>query len=106
MSKHTQWIGADENGNFNPDHEWSVSNEDCAMSSSLPIWEGDEVIAFVVYRSDDWYKNEPKIVTDRARLIAAAPDLLEALTIFVQHFGDPFQCARAALSAATGDQHE
>lgn len=32
--------------------------------------------------------------------------LVEALTIFVQHFGDPFQCARAALTAATGEQHE
>ena len=29
--------------------------------------------------------------------------LVEALTIFVQHFGDPFQCARAALTAATGE---
>ena len=29
--------------------------------------------------------------------------LVEALTIFVQHFGDPFQCARAALAKAQGD---
>ena len=28
--------------------------------------------------------------------------LVEALTIFVQHFGDPFQCARAALAKAQG----
>ena len=29
--------------------------------------------------------------------------LVEALTIFVQHFGDPFQCARAALAKAQGE---
>ena len=32
--------------------------------------------------------------------------LVEALTIFVQHFGDPFQCARAALAKAQGGKDE
>lgn len=32
--------------------------------------------------------------------------LVEALTIFVQHFGDPFQCARAALAKAQGEQDD
>ena len=37
------------------------------------------------------------------RLHAVNQALVEALTIFVQHFGDPFQCARAALAKAQGD---
>lgn len=32
--------------------------------------------------------------------------LVEALTIFVQHFGDPFQCARAALAKAQGESND
>jgi hypothetical protein len=35
-----------------------------------------------------------------ARLIAAAPDLYEALKQFVDHFGDPFLTARDALDKA------
>jgi hypothetical protein len=37
-----------------------------------------------------------------ARLIAAAPELYEALHKFVEHFGDPFKNARAALAKADG----
>ena len=47
------------------------------------------------------------VFTDTAahivRCVNAHDALVEALTIFVQHFGDPFQCARAALTAATGE---
>jgi hypothetical protein len=39
-----------------------------------------------------------------ARLIAAAPDLLEALERYVHHFGDPLKCARAAIAKATGGE--
>lgn len=38
-----------------------------------------------------------------ARLIAAAPELLEALERYVDHFGDPLKCARAAIAKATGE---
>ena len=38
-----------------------------------------------------------------ARLIAAAPELLEALERYVHHFGDPLKCARAAIAKATGE---
>ena len=38
------------------------------------------------------------------KCVNAHEGLVEALTIFVQHFGDPFQCARTALAAATGEQ--
>lgn len=37
-----------------------------------------------------------------ARLIAAAPDLLAALKLYVEHFGDPLQVARAAIQKAEG----
>jgi hypothetical protein len=39
-----------------------------------------------------------------ARLIAAAPDLLEALERYVHHFGDPLKCARPAIAKATGGE--
>ena len=39
-----------------------------------------------------------------ARLIAAAPDLLEALERYVHHFGDPLKCARTAIAKATGEK--
>ena len=114
MSKHTdkKWVCIDENGNCNPDHDWSVSNDDCAMSSALPVWEGDEVIAFVVHRSDDWYKNEPALVEERARLIAASPDLLEALREVVAyckehgHEWSVLVAADAAIAKATGERND
>ena len=44
------------------------------------------------------------IATHIVKCVNAHEGLVEALTIFVQHFGDPFQCARTALAAATGEQ--
>jgi hypothetical protein len=38
-----------------------------------------------------------------ARLIAAAPELYEALALYVEHFGDPLKVARAALAKARGE---
>lgn len=37
-----------------------------------------------------------------ARLIAAAPDLLAALKLYVEHFGDPLKVARPAIAKAEG----
>jgi hypothetical protein len=39
-----------------------------------------------------------------AHLRAAAPELYEALNEFVEHFGDPFRNARAALARARGEK--
>jgi hypothetical protein len=39
-----------------------------------------------------------------ARLIAAAPELLDALERYVHHFGDPLKCARTAIAKATGEK--
>lgn len=38
-----------------------------------------------------------------ARLIAAAPDLLAAMELYVAHFGDPLKCARNAIQKAHGE---
>ena len=46
--------------------------------------------------------NDRQSVEANARLIAAAPDLYDALSKFVEHFGDPFKTARAALAKADG----
>jgi len=37
-----------------------------------------------------------------ARLIAAAPQLYEALKVIVEHYGDPLQVATAAIRKAEG----
>lgn len=37
-----------------------------------------------------------------ARLIAAAPELLAALKLYVDHFGDPLKVAVAAIAKAEG----
>ena len=37
-------------------------------------------------------------------LAAAAPELYDALELYVEHFGDPLKVARAALAKARGEQ--
>jgi hypothetical protein len=55
---------------------------------------------------------EPAVMVDfdpdhpDMRLIEAAPDLLEAMEKYVEHFGDPLKCARAAIAKATGQEVE
>lgn len=43
---------------------------------------------------------EPERQLANARLIAAAPDLLAALKLYVEHFRDPLKVARAAIAKA------
>jgi hypothetical protein len=43
-----------------------------------------------------------KTVHEDARLFATAPELLVALKTYVDHFGDPLKCARAAIAKAEG----
>lgn len=40
------------------------------------------------------------VAASNARLIAAAPELLVAPKLYVDHFGDPLKVARAAISKA------
>jgi hypothetical protein len=38
-----------------------------------------------------------------AAVMAAAPDLYDALALYVEHFGDPLKVARTALAKARGE---
>ncbi len=52
-----------------------------------------ELVALVIKGLDETAAN--------ARLIAAAPELRDALALYVEHFGDPLKVARAALARLT-----
>ena len=114
MSKHTPgpWIGQNENGKFNSDHDWSVDHETASSSESAPVWAGGKVIAFAVHSSDSFSLRSHPSVTANARLIAAAPELLEelrgAVVLFGCHCKDStalnwLDRAEAALTKAGGE---
>ena len=42
---------------------------------------------------------DPKLAAHIVLCANSHDALVDALTLFVQHFGDPFRCARAALNA-------
>ena len=74
------------------DYQWYVQSQHVRHPNGSGNWADVATVSYVNGCG------EPE-----ARLFAAAPDLLEALTLFVQHFGDPFKCARAALAKAQGE---
>lgn len=92
-SKSTEKWTAYESAGFKG--EWGVNSDDPALAEA-----GDEIIVY------------PSLSEQRARLIAAAPDLLEALKAFEECFvvagGMPFdddtivEMARAAIAKAEG----
>lgn len=88
-AKHTQdgpWIDAGLTGN-NPR----------ITGGPLRLIKCDGVvIAFL----PAWLDDEHEEAQANAHLISAAPDLLAALQRYVEHFGDPLQCARAAIAKA------
>ena len=86
------------------------ANEEISMSNKMNLpW-----VVFPINRSRASILDErgayivENVFTDTAahivRCVNAHDALVEALTIFVQHFSDPFQYARAALAKAQGDQ--
>lgn len=77
--------------------EWDAGTR--AMLGSVSVYEGDRLIAEVhVFNRDD------KTALEKARLIAAAPELLAALERMVNYypFGNGVDDARAAIDRATG----
>ncbi|CAB4197391.1 hypothetical protein UFOVP1309_10 [uncultured Caudovirales phage] len=111
MSGHTSgpWVGMDNAGKFNGNHEWSAEHESATSSTSAPIWAGNKVIALVVSTSNRISFDETELEAN-ARLIAAAPELLEALSAIVEYWDSivPLECindhhkaAIAAIAKAT-----
>lgn len=78
MSKHTagRWQYLDKSGRFIDSKGWEVENYHCDDYSFVPVTDGKDVVALVVTKGDD-----EKTLADNAKLIAAAPELLEALEL-------------------------
>lgn len=116
--KHTPgpWVAKDENGNYNAAHNWEVDNSEFACVTALPIAADGEVIAFAMHGDVDYRRSIDAETEANARLISAAPDLLEALMELTQlteallfnTMGEPgpgsigHKC-RAAIAKATGE---
>jgi hypothetical protein len=100
----------DANGKFNSNHSWSVNNEGANSTESAPVWAGGKVIALVVHSSNSFSLRSHPSIEANARLMAAAPDLLEALQAAVTAtdvvtYGAALDKARAAIAKATGEHH-
>lgn len=68
-------IGADENGRFNSDHEWSAAHESATFSSAAPLWLDGEVAALVVDAGDDFMDR----TNERARRLVACWNACEGV---------------------------
>lgn len=68
---------------------------------SVEIYDADKhlVVSIEPYNDGEWAPQE----IANARLLAAAPELYDALALYVHHFGDPLQVARPALAKARGE---
>ena len=102
------WIGPDENGKFNSNHQWSASNENTSSSESAPVWADGKVIALVVHSSNSFSIEGHPSVTANARLIASAPELLDALQNIIENGLSTSKIAagKAAIAKATGETTE
>lgn len=107
------WVGQDQQGKFNSAHDWSVTNDEHMTSEAAPIWADGRVIAFAVYSADTLYAGSQPSVKADARLIAAAPDLLEAVQAAWDCIGElpptqarveVAQLLQAAIEKAVGAQ--
>lgn len=116
-AKHTEgpWKGQQSNGRFH-DTEWSADADGYQRTMFAPIVDAEGNTVALVVRTD-W--NDAQIEAD-ARLIAAAPELLESLTALLEHYVELVNCgdcgkwnpenesevlaARSAIAKATGTQ--
>ena len=113
MSGHTPgpWVGM-VNYKFDIDHDWCAEDTKAESSEYAPIWGGGKVIALVVDSGKFCGLRGHPIIEANAALIAAAPDLLEALIdcekVMAERLLDDgyvairVGLARAAIAKATG----
>lgn len=89
----------DEHGRFLDAGGWYAENEDESMSSFVPIFAGEKVVALAVMDGFDDSK-----LGRNARLMAASKDLLEALQYALPSLGfEEAEKARAAIRKALGE---
>lgn len=108
MNNSKIWHYKDDEGTFLDSGKWDATNYEVATFAYIPVKCDGEVIALVVTDSD--YDNE---MIANARLIAAAPELLEALERLLQSYGnlkpphypmsDPEKQAQSAIAKARGE---
>lgn len=114
-TKHTPgpWIAKGEGGKYvNKKNTWTVQDENRSWSIAAPITiKGGKIIAFAVH-SQNGYDSQVPQLEENARLIAAAPDLLEALHACVMQItalcsrDDVPDQAFAAIAKAQGHAHD
>ena len=98
------WVGM-VNGKFNSDHDYCVEHTKARSLEYAPIWADERVIALVVHTQDTFSLRSSPSMQANASLIAAAPDLLEALQLLMTDGrigGSNGARARAAIAKATG----
>jgi hypothetical protein len=98
------WFGMIDGKFNNKKNSWSLDDDDAACSECAPVTLADgKVVAFAVASDDVVFCDDR--VTANANLIAAAPDLLEALQAVLRiadRATDEFDMARAAIAKALG----
>lgn len=100
------WFGLVDGKYNNSKNNWRAEDEEAGCSEAAPITTQDGTVIALVVASGDTYFYEDR-VSDNARLIAAAPDLLEALQKAVARQGfsnEELIDTRAAIAKATGGQ--
>lgn len=103
MGKHTNgpWASKGHDGKYFSKHGWSVDHDREGSWISVPVHRGGYVVALVVDADGDDEQLEAN-----AALIAAAPDLLEAIQgvrSFIEMFHGDLTKIDAAIAKATGD---
>ena len=104
MSGHTPgpWVGM-VNGKFDSDNDWCAEDTKAESSEYAPIWAGGKVIALVVNSGNFCGLKAHPSIEANAALIAAAPELLEAL-VNLRDFA-VMSNARAIAYLDAGNQH-